>query len=136
MHELVHDFWNIMRRKFLHRSGARMHRKSKPSKAYKKSCVTEFPEYMNMYILTEGRNFKTFSKENYAIALHSFYLFNKTMLNMKLSMMLIVLMELALAFELLVLNEIFYCENTFANFRERFVISFRFSATGNTKSFL
>ena len=29
---------------------------------------------MNMYILTEGRNFKTFMKENYAIALDSCYL--------------------------------------------------------------
>ena len=112
-----------MRRKFLHRSGARTHRKSKTSKAYKKSCVTEFPEYMNMnknirIYLTEGRNFKTFSKENYAIVLGSFYLFTKKMLNMKLSTILIVLMELALAFELLVLNEIGYCENTFANFRD------------------
>ena len=29
---------------------------------------------MIMYILTEGRNFKTFLKENYAIALDSCYL--------------------------------------------------------------
>ena len=27
--------------------------------------------------MTEGRNFKTFMKENYAIALNSCYLFNK-----------------------------------------------------------
>ena len=57
------------------------------NKAYKKNCVPEFPillalKYylhvyftgMNMYILTEGRNFKTLLKENYAIALDSCYL--------------------------------------------------------------
>ena len=47
---------------------------------------------MNTY--TEvGRSFKTFLKENYAIALDSCYLFTKKMLNMKLNMILIVLME-------------------------------------------
>ena len=30
---------------------------------------------MNFYILTEGRNFKAFLKENYAVALDSFYMF-------------------------------------------------------------
>ena len=39
---------------------------------------------MNTYILTKGRNFKTFLKENYAIALDSCYLFFKKMLNMEL----------------------------------------------------
>ena len=32
---------------------------------------------MNMYILTEGRTFKTFLKENDAISLDSCYLFTK-----------------------------------------------------------
>ena len=30
---------------------------------------------MNFYILTEGRNFKTFLRENYAGTLDSFYMF-------------------------------------------------------------
>ena len=34
---------------------------------------------METYILTEGRHFKTFLKENYAIALDSCYLFTKKM---------------------------------------------------------
>ena len=42
------------------------------------------PEYMNTYILTESRNFKILSKENYAIALDSSYLCTKKMLNMEL----------------------------------------------------
>ena len=47
---------------------------------------------MNMYILTEKAwSFKTFFKENYAIALDSCYLFTKKMLYMELSMILIVL---------------------------------------------
>ena len=53
---------------------------------------------MKMYIITEYRNFKTFSQENYAFALDSSYLFNKKMLNIELYMMLLVLivpMELA-----------------------------------------
>ena len=36
-----------------------------------KNFVPEFPKYMNRYILTEGRNSKIFSKENYAVALDS-----------------------------------------------------------------
>ena len=34
---------------------------------------------MNTCILIEGRNFKTFVNENYAIALESYYLFSKKM---------------------------------------------------------
>ena len=45
---------------------------------------------MNTYILTEGRNFKTFLKD-YAIALDSCYELTKEMLNMKLNLILIVL---------------------------------------------
>ena len=42
-----------------------------------------------MYILTEGgRNFKTLLKENYAIALDSYYLFTKK-LSMELNMIYI-----------------------------------------------
>ena len=37
---------------------------------------------MKIYILTEGKNFKTFLKENYEIGLNSCYIFNKKMLNM------------------------------------------------------
>ena len=49
---------------------------------------------INTYILTEGTNFKTLLKENYAIALDSYYLFTKKMLNMELNLILIILMEL------------------------------------------
>ena len=46
---------------------------------------------------TEGRNFKTFLKENYAIALLGKIVikFTKNMLKIELNMMLIVLMEFA-----------------------------------------
>ena len=50
---------------------------------------------MNMYILKEGRNFKTFLKENYIITLDSCYSFTKKMLNMELNLILIALMEFA-----------------------------------------
>ena len=42
---------------------------------------------MNTYILTEGRNFKTFLKENDATSLDCCYLFTKKVLNMELNMM-------------------------------------------------
>ena len=83
---------------FLQR-GACMHQKSQQS--IQKSCVPDFLYGlvvfidMNTYILTEGGNFKTFFKENYAIALERCYLFTKKMLNMELKMILIVLMEFA-----------------------------------------
>ena len=49
---------------------------------------------MNTYILIEaGRSFKTFLKENYAIALDSFFLFTKKMLNMELLNMILIFME-------------------------------------------
>ena len=47
-------------------------------------CVPEFPRYMNTCVLAEGRNFTTFSRENYAIALGGCYLFTKKLLNMEL----------------------------------------------------
>ena len=50
---------------------------------------------MNSYTLTKGRDFKTFLRENYAIALDSCYLFTKNMLTMGLDMILIVLMVFA-----------------------------------------
>ena len=46
-------------------------------KTSKKKCVPEFPEYMNTYILLEGRKFQTFSKENYAVVLGSCCFFTK-----------------------------------------------------------
>ena len=46
------------------------------------------------YKLTEGKNFKTFLKENYAIALDICYLFTTEMLKMDLNMISIVLMEI------------------------------------------
>ena len=69
--------------------------KSLNRQGIQKNCVPEFPEYMNTYIITEGSNFKTFSKENDAIALVSCYLLTRKMLNVELNMILIVLMEFA-----------------------------------------
>ena len=75
---------------FLNHCGESMHQKSQ--QGIQKSCVSEFPIpsmlklslreqvvfiNMNTYILTEGRKFKTFLKENYATALHNCYLFTK-----------------------------------------------------------
>ena len=48
-----------------------------------------------MYLLTEGRDFKTFLKENYVITLDSCYVFAKKTLNMELNLILAVLMESA-----------------------------------------
>ena len=63
--------------------GARMPQKSQ--QGIQKNCIPEFPILsnsfplvftdMNMYILTEGRDFKKLLRENYAIALDSCYLF-------------------------------------------------------------
>ena len=62
------------------------------NKAYKNICVPKFTVHltlnlpscglvvfidMNRYILTEGSNFKTFLKDNYAVALEDCYLFAK-----------------------------------------------------------
>ena len=73
-----------------------------------KSCRSEFLTFsaiklllcelvafidMSTYILTEGMNFKTFLKKNYAFALDNCYLSTKKLLNMELNMILIVLME-------------------------------------------
>ena len=44
---------------------------------------------MNKYIVTEGRSFKAFLKENYAVVWESCYLFTKKMLNMELNMIFI-----------------------------------------------
>ena len=74
----------IMRCTLLHRDGARITR-SLNLEDIQKNCELEFPEYMNTYTLTEGRNFKIFRKENYAIALDSCYLFTKKMLSMELN---------------------------------------------------
>ena len=83
---------SITRCTFLHRGGACIHQIFY-KQGIQKNCVLEFPEYTNIYILTEGRNFQTFSNIYYAIALDSCY-FQK-ILNMELDMILIVLMEFA-----------------------------------------
>ena len=77
----------------------------KVSTKYTKNCVSalKLPSCglvvfigMNMYTLTKGRNFKTFLRENYAVARGSCYLFTKkTLLNMELNIILIVLMVFA-----------------------------------------
>ena len=84
------------------------HMEPKVSASHKKNCVTEFlmlpalklPSCgllilidMNRYILTEGRNFKTFLKEILAFAWDVSYIFTKKVLIMELSMILTVLME-------------------------------------------
>ena len=48
---------------------------------------------MNMDILTEGRNFKTFVKENYAISLDRCYLFTEKRLSIEPNMILVVPMD-------------------------------------------
>ena len=82
----------IMRCIFLHHSVGIMHQKSQ--QGIQKNFVSEFSILsalklrlcelmafadMNTCILIEGRNFKTFVNENYAIALESCYLFSKKM---------------------------------------------------------
>ena len=84
------------------------HMEPKVSASHKKNCVTEFSMLpalklpscgllilidMNRYILTEGRNFKTFLKEILAFAWDVSYIFTKKVLIMELSMILTVLME-------------------------------------------
>ena len=59
------------------------------------SCAPVIFTDMNNYILTEGRNSKTFWEENYAVALDSCCLCTKKLLNMELNMMLVVLMQFA-----------------------------------------
>ena len=49
-------------------------------------CTFDFFKYE--HIITEGRNFKTFLKENYAIALDCCYLFTIKILNMELKMII------------------------------------------------
>ena len=50
---------------------------------------------MNIYILKEDRNFKTFLKEDYTIGLDSCYIFTEKMLNKESNRMVIVVMESA-----------------------------------------
>ena len=60
------------------------------------TCGFYWYKQTRSYVLTEGRNFKTFlMKEKYIISLDSCYLFTKKMLNTQLNVMLIVLMEFA-----------------------------------------
>ena len=76
----------------------------KSQQGLQKNCVPEFPMLsahklpscglvvfidMNTYIVTEGRSFKAFLKENYAVVWESCYLFTKKMLNMELNMIFI-----------------------------------------------
>ena len=48
---------------------------------------------MNAYILAEDRNFKTFLKKDYAVALNCCYMSTKKMLNMELNIMLMLLLK-------------------------------------------
>ena len=59
-----------------------------------RSCKVVVFIDMNLYICSEGRNFKTFFEENYAITVvESCYLFTKKMLKMELNLILILLMR-------------------------------------------
>ena len=58
---------SITRCKFQHRTGAPTHQKSYQTRHAKRIVYQNFYIYMNMCILTEGRNFKAFLKANYAI---------------------------------------------------------------------
>ena len=107
LYDLVHDFWKkyheadvsslwwcthvytkIFRKQGIQKMCTRI------SNSLKLHVYLWFIEIWTI-ILTEGRNFKAFWKENYAIALDSCCLFAEKMLNMELSMILIVLVELA-----------------------------------------
>ena len=103
MHDLIYDIWKKYHE--MHVSSSWCTHAPKVSKKNRKNCVPEFQNLsafelpwcglllfidMNTYILTEWRNFKTFLKENYPIALDSYYLFTKKLLNMKLNIVLIV----------------------------------------------
>ena len=110
-----HTIWFMISEKtmtkcaFIHRGDGHMHQKSHQKRLTKNLCSRisnsfnpqKLPSYglvifidMNMYLFTEGRNFNTFLKENYAIALDVCY-FTKQMLNIEVNMILIVLMEFA-----------------------------------------
>ena len=102
---------SIMKYTFLHCCGARMYQKSQQTKHTNKMCSKFSSSFiqplklpycvlvifidMTTYILTEGKNFKTFLKENNAIALDNCYLFTKKMLIMEMNMILMVYMEFA-----------------------------------------
>ena len=60
------------------------------NQAYKKHVYQNFEFFQTLKI-----TFKTFLKENYAVALDSYYLFTIKMLKIKLNVILIVLMEFA-----------------------------------------
>ena len=94
-------FWiskkSITRYTFCHRGCARIYQKSQQARHVKKNVHQNFWFFQplknevldwtyevfvifinnNSYILTEGRNFKTFLKINYVVALDSCYLFTK-----------------------------------------------------------
>ena len=109
VHDCVHDFWEKYPKWHVYSlCGARVHQNSK--QGTHKNCVPEFlilsalklPSCvpvvlidLNTCILTEGRNFKTFLKENYAITLdtNSCCIFTKKCWTWNL--MLTVLMEFA-----------------------------------------
>ena len=61
---------------------------SQPASQPVSQSVSQVFVDMNTYILTKGRNFKTFLKENYAVGLVNCYLFTKKVLNIKLNVML------------------------------------------------
>ena len=82
--EFKYTIWLMISEKIIMESlflqhGVCMHEKSQQS--IQKSCVPEFLYGlvvfidMNTYILTEGKDFKAFLKQNYAITLERCYLF-------------------------------------------------------------
>lgn len=80
--------WIAISRKKMHVFSWCKHGVYSLSKVHKRIFIRIFSSF-SPYILTEGRNFRAFLKNNYAITLNNCYLFTKKMLNM----MLIVLIE-------------------------------------------
>ena len=65
---------SVTRRTFLSCVG--LHQKSQQGTRISNLFTPEITLlWINTYIITEGRNFKTFLKENYATFLHSCYIF-------------------------------------------------------------
>ena len=105
---LAHDFWKKWYRK-VHVS-LKCIRGTKSLNNAQKNCATKclissalklnscgpmvFID-MNAYILAEDRNFKTFLKKDYAVALNCCYMSTKKMLNMELNIMLMLLLKFA-----------------------------------------
>ena len=122
--------YDITRCKFLYLGGARMYQKVSANKAYKKIAYQNFQFFQPLKITFMcscnfcryehvSRNFRTLLEENCAIAFDSCHLFTKKILNIKLNMILIVLMEFT------------YIKKTFLNFTASLMNTLQFTQMMN-----